>query len=295
MRSGAFTYISKKAKEDAPTQDEVLASALNGTISAGGSKTLTLQSLTHSSAYKVYIVVKGSMNGAKPSDVTVAEVPKLGTYTIGNTCSTSGGTVTIDKTRADAGETITVTVSPKTGMKLDSLNYSTDLAGSAPVSILDGKVSEGVYTFTMPTANITIGCTWAKASETDGPTISAFKINGVSGTISQTAGTITITMPYSTDLTSLKPEITLQNAVSVSPASGAAVNLTSPVTYTVTAEDGSTKTYTVTANVADKSLSDKLWEDVLNQTGGSTDSSGKNTWWNKARDMKKNNNYPKYW
>ena len=291
---GNYFYLYKKAKDEAPTQDEVLASKLKGSIGAGSSQTLNLKAL-NDTAYKVYLVVKGNMNGSMPSDVTIIDIPKLGEYTIGNACSESGGTVSIDKTRADAGETVTVTVTPKSGMKLDTLNYSTELAGSAPVSILSGKQSEGVYTFTMPSANISIGCTWAQASEIDGPIISAFQSNGVSGTISQTAGTIKITLPYGTDLTSLKPEITVKNAKSVSPASGAAVNLTAPVTYTVTAEDGTTKTYTVTATVADKSLSDKLWEDVLNQTGGSTDSSGKNTWWNKARDMKKNNNYPKYW
>lgn len=292
---GNYFYLYKKAKDEAPTQDEVLASKLKGSIGAGSSQTLNLKAL-NDTAYKVYLVVKGNMNGSMPSDVTEIDVPKLGSYTIGNVCSTSGGTVTIDKKRADAGEKITVTVTANAGMKLDSLIYTKDnAAGMAPVSILDGKVSDGVYTFEMPTANITVGCTWSKASETDGPIISAFQINGVSGTVSHTAGTIKVTLPYGTDLTSLKPEITVKNAKSVSPASGAAVNLTAPVTYTVTAEDGTTKTYTVTATVADKSLSDKLWEDVLNQTGGSTDSSGKNTWWNKARDMKKNNNYPTYW
>lgn len=292
---GNYFYLYKQAKDEAPTQDEVLASKLKGSIGAGSSQTLNLKALSNT-VYKVYLVVKGNMNGSMPSDVVEIDVPKLGSYKIGNACSTSGGTVTIDKKRADAGEKITVTVTANAGMKLDSLVYTKDNApGMAPVSILDGKVSDGVYTFEMPTANITVGCTWSKASETDGPIISAFQINGVSGTISQTAGTIKITLPYGTDLTSLRPEITVKNAKSVSPASGAAVNLTAPVTYTVTAEDGTTKTYTVTATVADKSLSDKLWEDVLNQTGGSTDSSGKNTWWNKARDMKKNNNYPTYW
>lgn len=292
---GNYYWLYQKASAEEPTQDQVLKSSLKGSIGAGSSQTINLKDLSDT-AYKVYLVVKGNMNGSMPSDVVEIDVPKLGSYKIGNACSTSGGTVTIDKKRADAGEKITVTVTANAGMKLDSLVYTKDNApGMAPVSILDGKVSDGVYTFEMPTADITVGCTWSKASETDGPIISAFQINGVSGTISQTAGTIKITLPYGTDLTSLKPEITVKNAKSVSPASGAAVNLTAPVTYTVTAEDGTTKTYTVTATVADKSLSDKLWEDVLNQTGGSTDSSGKNTWWNKARDMKKNNNYPTYW
>lgn len=291
---GNYFYLYKKANAEEPTQDEVLASALKGSIGAGSSQTINLKDLSNT-AYKVYLVVKGNMNGAMPSDVVAIDVPKIGTYTVGNFCSESGGTVTVDKKRADAGEKITVTVTPKTGMKLDSLTYSTDLAGSAPVSILDKKVSEGVYVFDMPTANITIGCTWSKTSETDGPTITGFVINGTSGTISQSAGTIKITMPYGTDLTSLKPEITLQNAVSVSPASGTAVNLSSPVTYTVTAEDGTTKTYTVTATVAAQSTSDKLWEGMLDNVGGSTDHSGKNTWWEKAKDKKKHNNYPTYW
>ena len=237
---GNYFYLYKKAKDEAPTQDEVLASKLKGSIGAGSSQTLNLKALSNT-VYKVYLVVKGNMNGSMPSDVMEIDVPKLGSYKIGNACSTSGGTVTIDKKRADAGEKITVTVTANAGMKLDSLVYTKDnAAGMAPVSILDGKVSDGVYTFEMPTADITVGCTWSKASETDGPIISAFQINGVSGSISQTAGTIKITLPYGTDLTSLKPEITVKNAKSVSPASGAAVNLTAPVTYTVTAEEGTT-------------------------------------------------------
>ena len=112
---------------------------------------------------------------------------------------------------------------------------------------------------------------------------------------SDTTGTITITLPYGTDLTALKPALTLKGAVSVSPASGATVNLSSPVTYTVTAEDGTTKTYTVTAYTKAQPVSDKLWEDMLNHIGGNTSNTGKNTWWQKAKDMKKNNNYPKYW
>lgn len=292
---GNYYWLYQKASvKDEPTQDDVLKSSLKGAISAGGSQTLTLKDLSNT-AYKIFLVVKSNMNSAMPSDVTVIDIPKLGEYTIGNACSESGGTVSIDKTRADSGETITVTVTPKSGMKLDTLNYSTELAGSAPVSILGGKQSEGVYTFTMPSANITIGCTWSQLSESDGPTITGFVVNGTSGTISQSAGTIRITLPYGTDLTSLKPEITMKNAVSVSPASGTAVNLSAPVTYTVTAEDGNTKTYTVTATVAEQSSSDKLWEEMLKQSGGSTDTSGKNTWWQKAKDMKKKNNYPVYW
>jgi LPXTG-motif cell wall-anchored protein len=56
---------------------------------------------------------------------------------------------------------------------------------------------------------------------------------------------ITVTMPLATDRSNLTPTI-IHDGVSIDPASGAARNFTSPVTYTVTAEDGSQKVYTAT-------------------------------------------------
>lgn len=55
-------------------------------------------------------------------------------------------------------------------------------------------------------------------------------------------------MPNSTDRTSLAPEIVITGA-SISPASGTAQDFTNPVTYTVTAEDGTTQAYTVYVDV----------------------------------------------
>ena len=60
---------------------------------------------------------------------------------------------------------------------------------------------------------------------------------------------ISVVMPYGTSLAALYPTITITGA-SVSPASGVVHDFTSPVSYTVTAADGSTKTYTVTVTVA---------------------------------------------
>jgi len=57
---------------------------------------------------------------------------------------------------------------------------------------------------------------------------------------------ITAIAPYETDLTSLTPEIYVSNGATVSPASGVPQDFTHPVNYTVTAQDGSTKVYTVT-------------------------------------------------
>jgi hypothetical protein len=65
--------------------------------------------------------------------------------------------------------------------------------------------------------------------------------------------TITVTVPYGTDVTALVPTIE-HTGVSIFPESGIAQNftdsLTDPVTYTVTAADGSTATYEVTVYIA---------------------------------------------
>jgi len=68
-------------------------------------------------------------------------------------------------------------------------------------------------------------------------------------TISEASHTISITVPYGTDVTTLVPTISHTGA-SVSPASGVVRNFTSSQTYTVTAADGTSQDYTVTVSIA---------------------------------------------
>ncbi len=70
----------------------------------------------------------------------------------------------------------------------------------------------------------------------------------VAGTIDHGAGTINLTVPFGTDITSIKPTIELPAGASVSPTT--AQNFSSAVKYTVTAQSGATKQYTVTVKVA---------------------------------------------
>jgi len=71
----------------------------------------------------------------------------------------------------------------------------------------------------------------------------------VIGVIDEGAKTIALTVPFGTVVTALVPTIVYTGA-SVSPASGTAQDFTSPVDYTVTAEDTTTAVYTVTVTVA---------------------------------------------
>jgi|GEM_PF-2961109 len=92
-----------------------------------------------------------------------------------------------------------------------------------------------------------------EASLSNEKSILSFNFEGLdpvcSGIIDNTAGTIGVEVPFGTSLTALVPAITVSLGASVSPGSGAAQDFSSPVNYTVTAEDGSTSTYLVTVTV----------------------------------------------
>lgn len=85
--------------------------------------------------------------------------------------------------------------------------------------------------------------------------ITSFSLAGVAGTIDETAKTISVAVPYGSDMTSLVATFTTTGASvkvgAVAQVSGTTVNnFTGAVAYTVTAADSTTATYTVTANVA---------------------------------------------
>ena len=76
--------------------------------------------------------------------------------------------------------------------------------------------------------------------------IATFTIAGVTATVG--ANTVTATVPFSTNLSSLTPVVTVSTNASYSPLT--AQDFNADAVYTVTAEDGSTKDYTVTISKA---------------------------------------------
>ena len=59
-------------------------------------------------------------------------------------------------------------------------------------------------------------------------------------------------------------------------------------TFTVTAEDGSSKTYTVTVYVDKGTLADQFWDKL-------TDFANQVPWWQYAEKQQSTSKYPKYW
>ena len=69
------------------------------------------------------------------------------------------------------------------------------------------------------------------------------------GYIDEVVRTISFVLPGETDVTHLIPTIEVSEGATVEPASGVAQDFTHPVTYTVTAQNGTTAVYTVTVIV----------------------------------------------
>jgi autotransporter-associated beta strand protein len=73
---------------------------------------------------------------------------------------------------------------------------------------------------------------------------------GALGAAAIGADTVQLDVPVGTDRTALAPTFTLSPGATASPVSGTSRNFTGAQTYTVTAQDGSTKIYTVTVSEA---------------------------------------------
>ncbi|MEK7128626.1 MAG: DUF5018 domain-containing protein, partial [Patescibacteria group bacterium] len=80
--------------------------------------------------------------------------------------------------------------------------------------------------------------------------ITSFSFAGLSpavaGVVDKANHTISLTVPFGTAVTALAPTIAISTGASIAPDNNVAKDFTNPVTFTVTAEDGTTQAYTVT-------------------------------------------------
>jgi hypothetical protein len=155
------------------------------------------------------------------------------------------------------------------GTSIASLTPSVTVSGKAGVSPASGTAQNftSPVTYTVTAENgtsqsYTVTVTVAADTRSSAKAITAFSIGGVAGTISETNRSIAVTLPYGTSIASLTPSVTVSGKAGVSPASGTAQNFTSPVTYTVTAENGTSQSYTVTVTVAAAPVVNKVLQSV---------------------------------
>lgn len=85
-----------------------------------------------------------------------------------------------------------------------------------------------------------------------------FTINEVTTPLSFENREASILLPAFTDVTKLTPTIEISDKATVKPASGTPQDFTNPVTYTVTAENGDTKKFTIRVSLEDPSSDNKI-------------------------------------
>lgn len=200
------------------------------------------------------------------TDPTPSTTPDSGSSSGGGSSNSGGGGsvrvdvtgVTLDKDRADlkVGQTLQLNASVVPSNATNKRLVWTATGGAVTVSstglVTAEREGTGVVTVATEEGGLKKTCTItvtpadqepAKSSEKQ---ITSFKIGDKVGTIDESAKTISVTVAHDANVTQLTPTIEISAKATVNPASGVQQDFTSPVTYTVTAEDKTTAEYTVT-------------------------------------------------
>ena len=160
------------------------------------------------------------------------------------------------KINGTAGE-----IDQKTGKINVTLPYGSDITAVIPQVVMEEGATSNLdltkpINFTSPVKFRVINGNLFKdytVTVTVLSPIKSFVINGITATINDVSKTITMTLPDNTNLTALQPVIELTNGVSISPASGATIDFTNPVTFVVTS-NGKSVNYTANVGVPVKGL-----------------------------------------
>lgn len=124
------------------------------------------------------------------------------------------------------------------------------------------KVGENTYTVTAEDGKVrTYTVTITRTAVARGRQILSFTYGAAAGVIDQVNGTITMELPAGTD-TTFAPTIQVSDFATVTPASGETQDFSKPVIYKVTAQNGSTNTYTVTVTVSQEQVENPYKADM---------------------------------
>jgi methionine-rich copper-binding protein CopC len=235
--TGQITNLTASLGDAAESGFEISSALSKNALDANGTATLSVRprtglavgthtdTLTITGSSGTHVEIALSFEVTKPDD------PQKYVLTVTN--GTGGGSY-------EAAETVSITANAAPDGQIFDAWTSAD-------GVTFANANSVTTTFSMPAKDVTVTATYKKAPATAND-ITSFTINDAVGTIDGT--TIAVEVPAGTDVTALAPAIEISAGASVSPASGAAQDFTNPRTYTVTAEDGTEKTYTVTVTVA---------------------------------------------
>ncbi|WP_425392096.1 BspA family leucine-rich repeat surface protein [Ekhidna sp.] len=154
----------------------------------------------------------------------------------------------------------TVNIEVAFGTDVSDLVATFDLSTGASATVGGITQESGVtsndftsaVTYTVTAADNVTTQDWivnVSVASNDSTDIKSFVADGIEGEINTINHTVNLSMPSGTDLSALTPTIEVSTNATIAPASGVAQDFTSPVTYTVTAENTATQEWVVTASV----------------------------------------------
>lgn len=178
------------------------------------------------------------------------------------------------------GDNISITVpyaEDLTKAKAD-IEYSEFAKITEPSALKEGTNSYTVTSESGKTRNYTVTIT--RAAVATGNQILSFRYGSAEAVIDQARGTITMELPAGSSST-FAPIIAISPYAAVKPASGQKQSFAKPVKYTVTAQDGTTNTYTVTVKISATAAENphkKNMEELLQKIIRRYSSSTRNAW-----------------
>lgn len=187
------------------------------------------------------------------------------------------GTTAIDYTNG----TIKLNVANGTnlvGVVPSTFTLSTGATVNPLASAAQDFSNENPVVYTVTAQDGTTTKTWTvtvKSVASSEKEITAFKLADAqigNASINSSTAQILATMPIGATLSGLAPQtLTISGAASISPAASAVQDFSSPVVYTVTAQDGSTKQWTVTVVTIDPNVTFTTYEAENADYTGKTD------------------------
>jgi hypothetical protein len=212
---------------------------------------------TNTKTYTVMVTkqIKPLSDAREITALTFTGVDTAGTTTVISSTADSSGRFPIEVTVPEG--TLLSSLAPVityTGKFIASVTGSEVPSTSGPGTVSGSAVNFGnpprVYRITAENGQTREYAVTVRVDDNNVKEITVFYFANpmAPGVINQSAHTITVEVPYGTNLSSLVPTISYKG-ISVDPGSGMARGFSSPAVYTVRAKNGTAQPYTVTVQV----------------------------------------------
>ena len=219
----------------------------------------------------VWVALRAQANAANAANSTVAAAP-ASVAADGVTASTVTVTLKDSGGAAVWGKTVSLISSRGAADAVSPGSGASGVNGVIAFTVRSATPGSSVFTATNATDGLTVNQTasvnFLAGTNKDFLVFGANYL-GSSAVINPGAATVAWTVPNGSTVSSLSPAYVLSTSATGSPVSGSVLDFTTPQNYTLTAQDGSTRIYTVAVTVAPPSPAKDILAFGTNYAGSS--------------------------